>query len=43
MKALAKVIGRLLSVLVNNHVILHEQAEWILEPAKSILEESEVG
>lgn len=34
MNGIAKVIGRLIAVLVNDSIISSEQAEWILEPTK---------
>jgi len=34
MTEIAKVIGRLMAVLVNTGIIEREQAAWILEPLK---------
>lgn len=41
MIGIAKVIGRLMAVLVNTGIIEREQAEWILEPLKDKAESEE--
>ena len=41
MNIIAKLIGRLLAVLVNSSIISNEQAEWILEPAREVVKMEE--